>query len=336
MTLFKSLATAGLVALATVSSAHAETILKLATAAPEQTPWGVQVNRLAELIAKESDGRLKVEPYFNSQLGTENDTLAQLARGRIEMGLFTVNAASQQAPEVGLMQLYGYFDNNDQRACVQDNHLTDEIRARLSSKGVYFGAWAEVGNGYIMSEKALTSPDDLKGLKIGISVNKVNTEHWRAFGANPVPLSPGEVASAASTGLIDIYPTVYTFYIPSGLSKIYPVVNEYNYANGPGMWAVSQRVMDRLSDEDQEAIKRAFADPAFSSKAIMDEIFAFEDKMRALHESQGGKVVTMTDEQVAAFRSKLPPFWEAMVAEFGEDGPAIMKLMEDGKAACQG
>jgi TRAP-type C4-dicarboxylate transport system substrate-binding protein len=336
MTLIKSLATAGLVALATVSGAHAETVLKLATAAPEQTPWGAQANRLAALIAEESEGRIKIEPYFNSQLGSENDTLAQLARGRIEMGLFTVSAAGQQAPEVGLMQLYGYFDSNDQRACVQDNHLTDDIRARLAPKGVYFGAWAEVGNGYVMSDREITSAEDLKGLKVGMSVNKINTEHWKVFGANPVPLSPGEVASAASTGLIDVYPTVYTFYIPSGLSKIYPVVSEYNYANGPGMWAVSQRVLDGLSEEDQAAIKRAFADPAFSSKAIMDEIFAFEDKMRALHESQGGKIVTLDDTQVASFRDQLPPWWEAMAADHGDDGVAILKLMEEGKAACKG
>lgn len=332
MTFIKTLASAGVLAIAAATGGHAETILKLATAAPEQTPWGAQVNRLAEAIATESEGRLKVEPYFNSQLGSENDTLAQLARGRIEMGLFTISAAGQQAPEVGLMQLYGYFDDNDQRACVQDNHLTDEIRARLSAKGVYFGTWAEVGNGYLMSDREITSAEDLKGLKVGISVNKINTEHWQAFAANPVPLSPGEVASAASTGLIDVYPTVYTFYIPSGLSKIYPIANEYNYANGPGMFSVSQRVMDRLSDEDQAAIKRAFE--GFTSKQIMDEIFAFEDKMRALHTSQGGTIVNLSDEQIAGIRAKLPPFWEAMAAEYGEDGAKIMKLMEDGKAAC--
>lgn len=336
MTFLKSLAAAGLVALASTTAVKAETVLKLATAAPEKTPWGAQVTRLAEAIATESEGRLKVEPYFNSQLGSENDTLAQLARGRIEMGLFTVSAAGQQAPEVGLMQLYGYFDDNDQRACVQDNHLTDEIRARLAPKGVYFGSWAEVGNGYLWSDREITSVEELKGLKVGISVNKINTEHWKVFGANPVPISPGEVASAASTGLIDMYPTVYTFAIPSGLSKIYPVVNEYNYANGPGMFAVSQRVMDKLSDEDQAAIKRAFANPAFSSKAIMDEIFAFEDKMRALHESQGGKIVRLSDEQIADIRGKLPPWWEAMAAEYGEDGKAIFELMENAKAACKG
>ncbi len=116
------------------------------------------------------------------------------------------------------------------------------------------------------------------------------------------------------------------------MSKIYPIVNEYNYSNGPGMFAVSQRVMDRLSPEDQDAIKRAFAQ--FSSKQIMKEFFAFEDKMRAMQLSQGGKIVTLSDAQTAAIRAKLPPFWETMAAAYGEDGAAIMKLMEEGKVAC--
>ncbi|WP_171052547.1 TRAP transporter substrate-binding protein [Ruegeria sediminis] len=332
MKIIKTFVAAGALSASLAVAAHAETVLKLATAAPEKTPWGAQVVRLADAIAEESEGRLKVEPYFNSQLGTENDTLAQLARGRIEMGLFTISAGAQQAPEIGLMQLYGFFDSNDQRACVQDNHLTDEIRARLSPKGVYFGTWAEVGNGYLMANREITSAEDVKGLKVGISVNKINTEYWKTLGANPVPLSPGEAASAASTGLIDFYPTVYTFYIPSGFNKIYPIVNEYNYNNGPAMFAMSQRVMDRLSAEDQDAVKRAFA--RFDSKQVMDEIFGFEDKMREIHTSSGGKIVEVSAEQAATFREKLPPFWETMASEYGDDGAAILKLMEEGKAAC--
>ncbi|WP_211299381.1 TRAP transporter substrate-binding protein [Pukyongiella litopenaei] len=332
MKIIRTLVAAGALTAGLTIAAQAETVLKLATVAPEPTPWGAQVNRLAEAIAKESDGRLRVEPYFNSQLGTENDTLAQLARGRIELGLYTISAGAQQAPEVGLMQLYGFFDSNDQRACVQDNHLTDELRARLGPKGVYFGTWAEVGNGFLMSDREITKAEDVQGLKVGISVNKINTEYWKALGANPVPVSPGEAASAASTGLIDFYPTVYTFYIPSGFNKIYPIVNEYNYSNGPAMFAMSQRVMDKLSPEDQDAVKRAFA--GFNSKQVMDEVFGFEDKMRELHTSGGGKIVEVSAEQAATFRDKLPPFWQAMAAEYGEDGAAILKLMEDGKAAC--
>lgn len=332
MAFLKSFATAGLIALSGATMAQAETVLKFATVVPEKTIWGEQVHRLADAIARESEGRIKVEPYFNSQLGTENDTLAQLARGRIEMGVFTLSAGAQQAPEVGLMQLYGLYDSNDQRACVQDNHLSDEVRARLSGKGVYFGAWGEVGNGYLMSDREIRSVEDLKGLKIGISVNRINTEYWKTLGANPVATSPGEAASAASTGLIDVYPTVYTFFLPSGLNKVYPIVNEYNYSNGPGMWVMSQRVFDRLSSEDQEAVKRAFA--GFKTADQMTEVFAFEDALRQMHIKSGGTVVNVSDEEVAKFRAQLPPFWNAMASDYGDDGAAIMKLIEDGKAAC--
>ncbi|NDW44191.1 TRAP transporter substrate-binding protein [Ruegeria sp. PrR005] len=332
MKFLKTCAALGVIAMGGATGASAETVLKLATAAPEKTPWGAQVNRLAEAIAEESEGRLKVEPYFNSQLGTENDTLAQLARGRIEMGLFTVSAGAQQAPEVGLMQLYGIYDSNEQRACVQDNYLTDKIRERLSPKGVYFGTWAEVGNGYLMSNEPITSVEQLKGMKVGISVNKINSEYWKTVGANPVPVSPGEAASGASTGLIEMYPTVYSFYIPSGLNKIIPVVSEYNYANGPGMFALSQRALEQMSEEDQAAINRAF--DRFTSKEIMGEIFAFEDKMREVHLSQGGQIVQVGEEFREEMAALLPPFWAAMAADHGEVGAEIMALIEKAKAEC--
>jgi len=306
--------------------------LKLSTAAPENTVWGMQVNRLAEAIAEESEGRLKVEPFFNSQLGNENDTLAQLARGRIDMGVFTVNAAALQAPGVGLFQLFSYYDSNAQRACVQQEHLSDEMRAQLADKGVYFGGWAEVGNVYIMSNREIHGIEDLQGLKAGISVNKYTTEFWKALGANPVPVNPAEVASGLSTGLIDLYATVYSFYIPTGMNKIAPVVSEFNIASQPGMFAVSQRVMDRLAPEDQAAIKRAFA--RFPADMIMNEILAFEDQIRKLHKNMGGAIYQPSDEAIAAFRDRLPAYWDAMFGDFGEEGLRIKQMIDDGKAAC--
>lgn len=98
------------------------------------------------------------------------------------------------------------------------------------------------------------------------------------------------------------------------------------------MWAVSQRVMDRMSEEDQEALKRAFG--RFTSKGMMDEVFAFEDKLRQMHIDGGGEVVTPTDDEIARFREILPSFWAEMTAEYGADGEEIMALIEEGKANC--
>ncbi len=312
--------------------AKAETVLKLAIAAPEKTPWGDQIKRLAEAVAEESGGRLRVEPYYNSQLGTENDTIAQVARGRLEMGVFTLNAGAQQAPELSLMKLPGYFETFDQRICVQDKYLTEEARSRLSGKGIYFGAWAEVGTGVTTAKQEIRTVEDLSGLKIGISSNKINTEVWKVMGANPVPVSPGEAASAGSTGLIDVYPTVFSFYIPSGLNKVLPIVSDYNYDNVPGMFAMSQRTFDRLSAEDQEAIKRAYA--RLDPYQVAKEIAGFEEVMRGMHIKSGGTYLELTAEEKATFRDRLPAFWDEMFADAGEDGAAIKALLEEGMANC--
>lgn len=47
---------------------------------------GCAVERFAKQVEGESKGELKVVPFFASQLGSEQDTVQQVARGRIDMG----------------------------------------------------------------------------------------------------------------------------------------------------------------------------------------------------------------------------------------------------------
>ena len=66
----------------------------------------------------------------------------------------------------------------------------------------------------------------------------------------------------------------------------------------------------------------------------MEVIHPFEDRMRQLHLDKGGTIRVPTDDQVNAFRQKLPDFWSEMVETYGENGVRILKLVSDGKEDC--
>ena len=63
-------------------------VLKLSASAPPKSPWAVQIERIVAKTTEESQGGIKIEAYLGGQLGNEQDTLQQVARGRIEMGYF--------------------------------------------------------------------------------------------------------------------------------------------------------------------------------------------------------------------------------------------------------
>ena len=97
--------------------------LKFASSAPPTSPWAKQIDRTAADVAAETKGAVKITPFYASQLGSENDAIAQISRGRIDMGSFTTNSVALQVPELALIQLPFFFASQPQRDCVLDNHL---------------------------------------------------------------------------------------------------------------------------------------------------------------------------------------------------------------------
>ena len=107
-------------------------------APPKGNPWVNQIERFAKHVEEESKGELKVAPFFASQLGSEQDTVQQVARGRIDMGGFSAGSSALVVPEVALLRMPFYFRNTAELDCVLDNHMTKQVAELFDKKGVRF------------------------------------------------------------------------------------------------------------------------------------------------------------------------------------------------------
>ena len=308
--------------------------VKFASSAPPTSPWAKQIDRSAATVLEESKGALKITPFYNSQLGSENDAIAQISRGRIEMGSFTLSAVALQVPEIALLQLPLYFNTTAQRDCVLDKHVLEYARGALAKKNLEFIGWGEVGPVHLPGKKAYVSPADVRGIKVGVVTNKLNNEFWKAMGANPVPTAVAEVSSSMQTGLIDTYPTPYAFYLPSGLNKIATFMVKLPLWDAAGMTIMNKGVYDKLPAESKAAMERDRA--KHGSALLRAEIRGVDTALTGAHKQAGGTVVETTPEQRAEWRKALGGFWTAMAKDLGGDGEKFFALMEAGKQACEG
>src|SRR5262245_18346315 len=194
--------------------------LRYTTGAPAKTPWVMQLERFAKDVEDESKGGLKIEQFIAAQLGNEQDTAQQIARGRIDMGGFSNGAVALLTPEISLLGLPFYFKDVAEQDCTLDNHMSKMVGDALAKKGVKFLGWTEVGTGDVIGKRPFVSPKDVAGLKAASASNKVSAAMWSALGANPNPIGITEIASAFQTGLVDVQASVVTFYLPSGLNKV--------------------------------------------------------------------------------------------------------------------
>lgn len=308
------------------------TELRYTTGAPEKTPWVTpQLRRFEQDVAEESGGKLKIASFIGAQLGNEQDTVQQVARGRIDMGGFSNGAVALIVPELAILGLPFFFKNVAEQDCAVDK-MTKTVSDLLAKKGIKFLGWTEVGTADVVGKKPYLVPADVKGLKAASASNKVSATMWTTLGANPTPIGITEIASAFQTGLTDVNATVVTFYLPSGLAKVAPVLSRVELADAPGIVLMNKGVYDKLPATERAAIDKAVA--RRSADQLRKEIRGFEQVLHGMHVKAGGTIVTPTPEQRELWRKALQPAWPKMVQDVGGEAPAFYKEMEAARAAC--
>jgi TRAP-type C4-dicarboxylate transport system substrate-binding protein len=305
--------------------------LRYTTGAPANTPWVKQLERFEKDVAEESGGALKIQSYISAQLGNEQDTVQQLARGRIDMGGFSTGAVALIAPELALLGLPFYFSSPRQQDCVIDD-LTRPVAEMLARKGIHLLGWFEVGTVEIVGKKPYPNPTDVKGLKAASLANRVSSGMWVALGANPSPIGITEIASAFQTGLVDVSTAAITFYLPSGLARVAPVLTRVEISDAPGMIIMNKGAYDRLGPGRRAMLDRATA--RRSPAQLRSEVRGFEETLRGMHTRTGGTIVQTTPEQREQWRRTLVPAWPRMVRDIGGDAATFFQLMEWTKEAC--
>lgn len=319
---------------ATGAAAQQEPVeLRYTTGAPDKTPWVTQLRRFEKDVVEESKGTLKIASFISAQLGNEQDTMQQVARGRIDMGGFSSGAVALIAPEIALLGLPFYFRSTAEQDCVLDNHMTNPVFDLLHKKGVKFVGWTEVGTADIIGKRPFVSPADVKGLKAAAASHKVSAITWATLGANPTPIGITEIASAFQTGLVDVQGTVVTFYLPSGLAKVAPVLTRVELSDAPGIILMNQRAYEKLKPEHKAALDRAAA--RRTATQLRQEIRGFEETLRQMHVKAGGTVVPVTPAQRDEWRKALQPAWPKMVEEVGGNAKKFFQTMEAGRTACE-
>jgi len=314
--------------------AKAQTVeLKFASSAPPTSPWAKQIDRTAAFIDAETKSAVKIVPFYNSQLGSENDAIAQISRGRLEMGSFTAAAVALQVPEISLIQLPFYFASGAQRDCVLDNHAQKPVSEALAKKGLRFMRWGEVGAIHLPGKKAYVTPADVRGIKVGVVTNKMNNEFWKTMGANPVPTAVAEVSSSMQTGLIDTYPTPFAFYVPSGLNKIAPTITKFPLWDAAGVVLMNLSVYDKLSAEAKAAFERE--NEKYPNSLYRAEIRGVDAALTNATKAAGGTVVDTTAEQRAEWQKALGNFWVSMAKDLGPEGEKFFAVLEAGKKVCE-
>lgn len=161
--------------------------------------------KLAQLVAKRSNGRLKIEIYPDSRLGTNPAMLDEIKTGMLAMGQFPPGTLGSYDKRISILSLYYLFNNFDAMKAALSSpamkKLADLYREKTGIRVLgYFGG---MERDIITRSKAINSLADLKGLKMRAWNWRPSVEWWKDLGAIPAVISYNEVYTALQTGVVD-------------------------------------------------------------------------------------------------------------------------------------
>jgi tripartite ATP-independent transporter DctP family solute receptor len=310
--------------LAGAAFAAAKTI-RLSHVTAKDSPWDKGAHRFADLVAKNTDGRIEVKVFPQSQLanGSQKAELEMLQSGVIDMTWDSpIILALFLDKRFDVFNLPWLYPSMEVANKVADGPMGALAMKWLEEKGIV-GLGIGV-NGYrelTNSKHPITIPDDMKGIKFRVAGSKLYLETFKLLGANAVTMSFGEVFTSLQQGVIDGQENPTAIIDSSRLYEVQKYLTMWHYSFDPLVLCVNKKLFDSLSPADQKAIRAAAKEAVAYERAVSAEE---EKRLPEELKKKGMQVNNLTPEQIAAFKMKVQPVYAMVQEAIGVDN---MKLM---------
>lgn len=202
----KNLFIAGAVAaLLAASPALAQTTLKLATdSGAKGSPSGDALERWASLIEEGTDGEVKVDVFYQSELGSQAEVFDLLVAGDVDMMINWPITAYDERIGV-LFTPYMVFSWEEAFEAYRPGGWVNEMLVGIyDDLGLkFFGPWPEGFNGIATKGKYAMTADEARKLKIRVPAMFPMAESVQALGYQTSTIDWSEVFTAIQTGVVD-------------------------------------------------------------------------------------------------------------------------------------
>jgi tripartite ATP-independent transporter DctP family solute receptor len=284
--------------------------LRSADIHPDGYPTVVAVQYLGQLMDERTGGRIKIQVFNNAQLGAEKDTIEQTRFGVIDLNRVNSAPFNNLVPETQVLGLPFLFQSVDHMHKVVDGPIGDEILAAFEPHGLVGLAFYDSGaRSFYTTKTPIKTIEDMKGLKIRVQQSDLWIAMLQAFGANPTPMSYGEVYSALETGVVDGAENNWPSYESSRHFEVAKHLTLTEHSLTPEVLVISKLSWDKLAPADQALLRQAAKDSVVKMRELW---VAREKESEAKVRAGGGEIITVDK---APFVAAMAPVYAKFVTD---------------------
>jgi len=297
--------------LAGTSLGAQELRINVATVAPEKSPYGVVLRKMAAEWSRISNGKVKLRPFFGDKLGDEEVIVQKIRSNSLQGAMLTLAGLAYIDKPLMTISAPLLIQNDQELKYVLDKLMPD-IDAGLNAQGFTGIAYSPAGWLNFFAKKEFHTPDDLRNMKLGIS-NK-SKEIYSAFQAMRYKIVSVDISETLANLLTNRSEALFTSPLVAG---------SYNWVGSArymldikispffGGLIINNKTWDRIDPDLQKKLKKSAQDLAMSELySALDQMEA--DAIKTMIETKGGMIlVKSTDAERTIWKQELESGLEA-------------------------
>jgi tripartite ATP-independent transporter DctP family solute receptor len=294
---------------------------------PFDNPTGAMATVFKSLVESGTNGGIEVQTFPNGQLGKDGDVVTQVKSGVIQSGIHSVGGFATVYPMMGVIDVPFAFPNISATYAVFDGPFGAKFAADIEKKtGLKVLGFGDSGGffHFTNSKRPITSPEDMKGLKIrtmGLDTHKAIVN---SLGAQPAAIAWTEVYTALQTGVADGQMNPVPIIAFAKFDEVQKYLTLSGHLFAPYVWVVNQAFWDGLTPAEKNVVGYAAKSAIVAGRGIGRAIEASDRGLAALGKQM--KINALTPDQQAKFRdAAMPAVKQLIVEKHGAEGEAMMK-----------
>lgn len=287
--------------------------IKLASVAPENSPWGRALNQLAVDWAEISNGRVRLQIFHNAIAGEESDVLRKIRIGQLQAGVFTSAGMKQIVPEVFSLSVPFLIQSDEELDYVLDR-VRDDLEELFEESRLHVLAWSRAGWVHFFSKERVVYPQDLKSQRLAADPNDLELQRaFTVMGYNPISMPQPELLTSLNSGLVDAF---YTSPLVAGGFQWFglaPYMLDLKVAPFLGAIIISESAWRRIPNNIKEELEEAARTVA---QQIDEDVRELDREAVESMKLYGLTVTELTPGQRSAWIDDVARYDDAMLEVF--------------------
>lgn len=269
-------------------------VLRIATVAPDNTPWAEQAHSLKNRVERESEGRISVRPRLGSTAG-ENSLARQCRDGSVESIGVSTAAIASLVPALSVFEIPFLFDKPEDADRIIDRYLIPRVTKLLADKGFVLYIFSENGfRNWATKGREIHKAADFRGIQLRSQESWIHEAMYKALNANYTTIPVTEVQTALSTGRVEGFDNTPLFAMAAGWEKAIDtwIISDHIYQ--PAVVVYNKEWFDSMPDDLQKILMSNRKEESRSGRRM---VRATNPLLIQNLKANGIKVMTLSKEE---------------------------------------